>query len=71
MDYEWIIIIGLISLNLFTLIKYIKAMLKVYSLLKLAYTTILRDLVVKAIDNPDSEVDDFVLKMLDKLFDHQ
>ena len=38
--------------------------------LRFVYRTILRDLILKAIDNPDSEVDDFVLKMLDNLFEY-
>ena len=45
-------------------------MFKAFSLIKFAYKTILRDLVFKAIDNPDSEVDEFVMKMLDRLFDY-
>lgn len=45
-------------------------MLKVWFLIKLVYKTILRDLVVGAIDDPNSEVDDFVLKLLDNLFEH-
>ncbi len=36
----------------------------------MVYRTILRDLVAKAIDNPDSDVDEFVMKMLDRLFDY-
>jgi hypothetical protein len=42
----------------------------IYALIKLAYKSILRDLVKKAIDNPESEVDEFVLSLLDKLFDY-
>ncbi len=45
-------------------------MLKAWILVKFAYKAILRDLVFKAIDNPDSEVDEFVMKMLDRLFDY-
>lgn len=43
---------------------------KVFFIIKLVYKTILRELIVKAIDNPDSEIDDFVLAMLDRLFDY-
>ncbi len=39
-------------------------------IIKIVYKTILRELIVKAIDNPDSEVDEFVLKLLDNLFDY-
>jgi len=45
-------------------------MFKVMVIMRLIYKTILRDLVFKAIDNPDSEIDDFVLKLLDKIFDY-
>ena len=44
-------------------------MFKAWILIKFAYKSILRDLLVKAIDNPDSEVDDFIVAMLDRLFD--
>lgn len=43
---------------------------KVFFIIKLVYRTILRELVLKAIDNPDSEVDEFVMAMLDRLFDY-
>ena len=42
----------------------------IYALVKLAYATILRKLVLKAIDDPDSEVDDVVMGILDRLFDY-
>jgi len=45
-------------------------MIKIMLVLRFVYRTILRDLILKAIDNPDSEVDDFVLKMLDNLFEY-
>lgn len=45
-------------------------MLKVWIIVRFAYKAILRDLVVKAIDNPNSEVDDLVLKLLDNLFEY-
>ena len=38
--------------------------------IRFVYRTILRDLIKHAIDNPDSEVDGFVLKMLDNLFEY-
>lgn len=40
----------------------------VWLLVKLAYRTILRDLLVKAIDDPEKEWDDAVLRALDGLF---
>ncbi len=43
---------------------------KVFFIIKMVYRTILRDLGAKAIDNPDSDVDEFVMKMLDRLFDY-
>ena len=45
-------------------------MIKIYVIIKFVYKTILRDLVKAAIDNPDREVDEFVMAMLDKLFDY-
>ncbi|KKL55354.1 hypothetical protein LCGC14_2256260 [marine sediment metagenome] len=45
-------------------------MFKVMVIMRLIYKTILRELVFNAIDNPDSEIDDFVLKLLDKIFDY-
>lgn len=45
-------------------------MIKVMLILRFVYRTILRELIVKAIDNPDSEVDEFVLSLLDKLFEY-
>lgn len=41
-----------------------------WTLAKLAYKVILRPLVLKAIDDPDSEVDDFVMGILDRIFDY-
>ncbi len=43
-------------------------MFKVYVILQIVYREILRELVFNAINNPDSEVDEFVLNLLDKLF---
>ncbi|KKL87823.1 hypothetical protein LCGC14_1930870 [marine sediment metagenome] len=45
-------------------------MIKAFLVLKFVYRTILRDLVIAAIDNPDSDIDDFVIKLLDRLFDY-
>jgi len=45
-------------------------MIKVFVIIKFVYRTILRDLVVTAIDNPDSDVDEFVIQLLDRLFDY-
>ena len=42
----------------------------IWTIVKLVYKTILRPLVFKAIDDPDSEVDDFVLALLDRIFDY-
>lgn len=43
-------------------------MIKVMLVIQFVYRTILRDLIKEAIDNPNSEVDEFVLDMLDRLF---
>lgn len=45
-------------------------MIKAWILIKFAYKAILRDLLIKAIDNPDSEVDEFIVAMLDRLFEY-
>jgi len=42
----------------------------VWSVIKMVYGTILRPLVAKAIDNPDSEIDEFVMQLLDNLFEY-
>ena len=42
----------------------------IWSLIKFAYKSILRPLVFKAIDDPDSEIDDFVMRILDNLFEY-
>ncbi len=41
---------------------------KVLAIMKFVYITILRELIINAIDNPDSEVDEFILMLLDRLF---
>jgi len=43
----------------------------VYEVIKYVYRTILRDLVKNAIDNPDSKVDEFAMRMLDNLFEYE
>lgn len=42
----------------------------IFKLIKLAYSTILRPLVVDKIKESSSQVDDFILAVLDKLFDY-
>jgi len=42
-----------------------------WTVVKLVYRTIIRPYVKKAIDNPESEVDDFVLMLLDNLFEYK
>ena len=44
------------------------AMLKV---LEMAYRVMLRDLLVKAVDDPDEEWDDAVLRIADGLFNYE
>jgi len=41
-----------------------------YKMLCMAYSQFLRALVKKAIDDPDSEIDDIALSILDKLFNY-
>ena len=41
-----------------------------WKLAKLAYATVLRDLLVKAIDDPEKEWDDAVLRVLDSIFEY-
>ena len=42
----------------------------IFNILQLVYGQILRPLLKKAIDDPESEWDDLVLSMIDRLFDH-
>ena len=42
----------------------------IWKMICLAYKLILRDLLKKAIDDPNEEWDDFTLAFLDKLFDY-
>ena len=37
----------------------------------MVYGTILRPLVLKAIDDPESKIDDFVMRLLDNLFEYK
>jgi len=41
-----------------------------FKLIKLAYTAVLRPLVVEKIQQSPTTIDDFVLSILDKLFDY-
>lgn len=41
-----------------------------WTIIKMVYKHILRPLVLKAIDDPESEVDDFVMRLLDNLFEY-
>ncbi len=43
---------------------------KWFKLVKLVYSTILRPLVVDKIQQSQTEVDDFLLSVLDKIFDY-
>ena len=38
---------------------------------KVIYKMVLRDLLMRAIDDPDQEWDDWVLGICDKIFDYQ
>lgn len=42
-----------------------------YKAICMVYASALRQLVVKAIDDPDSEIDDIALKIIDSLFNHE
>jgi len=43
----------------------------ILAFVRIAYKMILRDLLVSAIDDPNSEWDDMVLKALDALFGYE
>ncbi len=45
-------------------------MIKFLIVIKFVYKTIIRDLIVQAINNPDSDIDEFVIELLDRLFDY-
>lgn len=42
-----------------------------YKALCMVYSSALRKLVLKAIDDPDSEIDDIAMKVMDSLFDYE
>ena len=42
----------------------------IWTIVRLVYKSILRPLVFKAIDDPDSDIDDFVLGILDRIFEY-
>ena len=42
----------------------------VFKLLKVAYKLVLRDVIKKAIDDPNSTVDEAVIELLDDIFDY-
>lgn len=42
----------------------------ILSILNLLYKTILREIIVKSISDPDTQVDDFIINLLDNLFDY-
>ena len=42
----------------------------IFKLIKMAYAAILRPLVVEKIQQSPTQIDDFVLSILDKLFDY-
>lgn len=42
----------------------------IWKIIKMVYKVILRPLVLKAIDDPESDVDDFVMELLDRIFDY-
>lgn len=42
-----------------------------YKALCMAYANVLRELVKQAIDNPDSEIDEVAMTILDKLFNYE
>jgi len=42
----------------------------IWRLAKMAYATILRDLVLAKINDPDSDIDDIVMSVLDRIFDY-
>jgi hypothetical protein len=43
----------------------------IYQMLCMAYATLLRDLVKKAVDDPKEEWDDVLLNVMDRLFDYK
>ena len=43
----------------------------IIDMLKVAYARVLRPLLLKAIDDPDEQWDDYVLAILDKIFEYR
>lgn len=42
-----------------------------WRIIKLIYRHIFRQLLLNAIDDPESEIDDFVMRLLDNLFEYE
>lgn len=42
----------------------------IFSLIKTVYSKILRPLLVKAIDDPEEEWDDVLLRIIDRIFEY-
>lgn len=42
----------------------------IFKLIRIAYATILRPLVVEKVQTSPTQIDDFVLSVLDKIFDY-
>lgn len=42
----------------------------IYTIMKQLYATVLRDLLVKAVDDPESDHDDLILSIIDRVFDY-
>ncbi|GAI86249.1 unnamed protein product [marine sediment metagenome] len=42
-----------------------------WTIIKMIYKIILRPLVLKAIDDPESDIDDFVMEVLDRIFEYE
>ena len=44
---------------------------KFWTLIKLLYSSLIRPVLVKAVESSSTEIDDFVLGILDKVFDYE
>ena len=40
----------------------------IFAILKMIYKTVLREIIAKAVDNPDSQMDDVLMAVLDRIF---
>jgi len=43
----------------------------IVAIMKMAYASLLRDALVRLVESTDNDIDDYVVEILDKLFDYE